>query len=289
MSSLVDALVSFYIPLALGCAYAKLSSAAARGAKTVAQLLVYIFLPSLIFVSLYGRTIHAQGAVIPVLAFTAVIVGAALARLVYRAPEYVLPCMYPNAGYLPIPLAYSLWGDEGVAYVALYIVGNNPTANTLAPLVAGGGLRNGLKRMVRFPPVYAVVAALVTTALGIEVPRPLLGALAKLGAVAPPLALVLLGMEFASAKLNAKDALRVGVLRLVIVAPAILAAALALNVQGIAMKVLALELVMPPAVSNVALASELGLDSKKVANIVVTLTLVATLIFVPCLLVVLGA
>jgi len=275
--SIESALVGFYVPILLGWLYAR-----GRGdvdTKTIAQLLIRIFLPALLFVSIYEK--KATDFTIPILAATAVVTCAMVACLLLREPEFILPSMYTNAGYLPIPLAYSLWGSGGVAYVALYILGNNTVSNVIAPLIAGRSLKRSLKYIVYFPPLYAIVAALVLGNLRIDVPEPVMYVAEKLGLVAPPLALVLLGMEFASAKLELRSALKVGALRIIMMPLILVVGGVIAGFGGLPLHVLVLESIMPPAVSNVVLAADLGMDSKHVASIVLTLTAVSTLVFIP--------
>jgi len=283
MEKLLQAMLGFYVPLALGWLYGKRSKEALAGSKVIAQLLVYLFLPALIFTSLYGKSV-GEGLAVPIVASTSVALGALMARLLLKKPEYVLTCMYPNSGYLPIPLAFSLWGKEGVAYVALYVLGNNPTANALAPLLAGRGLREGVRRMLLFPPLHAVALAILLNVTHVIVPAPVLSTVARLGLVAPPLALVLLGMKFAESRVELSSSARVYSVRLGLVMPLAFSLAMLCGLGDLPLKVVLLELLMPPAVSNVALASELGMDSARVASIVVTLTLLSTLIVVPAFL-----
>lgn len=283
MEKLLQAMLGFYVPLVLGWLYGRRSKEALAGSKAIAQLLVYLFLPALIFTSLYGKSV-GEGLAIPIVASTSVALGALMARLLLKKPEYVLTCMYPNAGYLPIPLAFSLWGEKGVAYVALYVLGNNPTANALAPLLAGRGLREGVRRMLLFPPLHAVALAILLNVTHVIVPAPVLNTVARLGLVAPPLALVLLGMKFAESRVELSSSARVYSLRLGLVMPLAFSLAMLCGLGDLPLKVVLLELLMPPAVSNVALASELGMDSARVASIVVTLTLFSTLVVVPAFL-----
>jgi len=275
--SIESAMVGFYVPILLGWLYAR--GRKDVNTKTIAQLLIRIFLPALLFVSIYEK--KATDFTISVLAALAVVTCAVTARLLLREPEFVLSSMYTNAGYLPIPLAYSLWGSGGVAYVALYILGNNTTSNVIAPLIAGRSLRRSLKYIVYFPPLYAIVAALILGNLRVDVPEPVMYVAERLGLVAPPLALVLLGMEFASARVEIRSALKVGLLRAVVMPPVLIVGGMLAGFTGLSLHVLVLESIMPPAVSNVVLAADLGMNSKHVASIVLTLTAVSTLVFIP--------
>jgi hypothetical protein len=75
----------------------------------------------------------------------------------------LLCTMFMNAGNYGLPVARFAFNQEGFERAALFFVVQVILAQTLAIYIAGAGhgdLREGLTRLLRMPPLYAVLTAL---------------------------------------------------------------------------------------------------------------------------------
>ena len=280
---LVSALLEFYTPLLLGILYGYGSRPSDKLIKGFSRVVLYSFLPLLLFSSVYNRS---PGELVE--SFTYMVLSASLISSTSFIASYlltggdlelVLLSTYLNSGYLPIPLAYVLWGEEALPLVGFYILTNVTVGNVLAPfLLAGRGVKEGVKVLSKYPPLYAIATGVVLSYLGLRIPQSLLLSISHVGAAAPYIALFILGMEASRMSLiPTMDSLKVAVTRFV-VAPLVtyLVAPLYIPSNNLAFRIALLESFMPPAITNVILANEYGSNPVRVAKIVLNLTLMAT-------------
>lgn len=283
MEAVVSALLELYIPMALGMAYAILAKPDESFTRSLSRAVLYSFLPLLLFSSVYRRQPGRLARDIAAVAATAVVVIATSLSSSYILTrgdrELMLLSAYVNAGYLPIPIAYVMWGEPSLPLIGFYILVNASVGYTLAPLLLTGELRSGLKALARYPPLYAILAGLLLPLAGVELPDLVLAPVSRAGSAAPYVALFVLGTQAleAGVKLDA-DSLKVMAARFLI-AP--LAASLLVPTyaepSSLAYKVSLLEASMPPAVTNVVLANAYGRRPERVAKVVFTLTLLSAL------------
>lgn len=283
---MLEELLVFYTPLALGLIYGRMRQPSDEALNYMSRLILYILLPFLLFRSTYlkaARGIGLNALGLPVLGAVTVIAAALVAHVVFGGKtEYTMTCMYANAGYLPLSLALPLWGDPGVADVGFYILGNNTTANVLIPIIASGELKNGLRRVVKFPPLYGILAGLLTGFLGSRIPPVVLDIAGYIGNAAPPMALIVLGAEFAGMLVFDLEGVKVYMARTAVALFLYYVFASFGVLSGfLDLRVGLLESLMPSAVTNVILAHEFSLDSKRVSTIVVTSTIIASFISIP--------
>ncbi|MCD6358163.1 MAG: hypothetical protein DRJ96_06035 [Thermoprotei archaeon] len=283
MEAIASALLELYMPLALGMAYAALARPDESFARSLSRAVLYSFLPLLLFSSVYRRQPGGLAKDFVAVAVTAAAVIAASLSSSYLLTggdrELMLLSTYVNAGYLPIPIAYVMWGADALPLVGFYILVNASVGYTLAPLLLTGRIRRGLTALAKYPPLYAILAGLLLSLAGVKLPNALLTPISRVGSAAPYIALFVLGVQAfeAGVKLDA-DSLRVMATRFLI-APlvAFLVAPAYAEPGGLAYRVLMLEASMPPAVTNVVLANVYGQHPERVAKVVFTLTLLAAL------------
>lgn len=283
---MLEKLAVFYAPLLLGIIYGRLKPPSDENLTYLSKLVLYLLLPFLLFRSTYLKASMGLGWTalgLPLLGSLAVIIAGLTAYLVFRGKvEYMMTSMYANAGYLPLSLALPLWGDLGVANVGFYIMGNNTTANILIPLVASKKLKEGLRRITYFAPLYGIFLGLLWGISGFAMPDFLLEISAYLGEAAPTLALILLGIEFSRKLEFSLEGVKVYIMRTVVASALFfLFIKIGLIKMELDFSVALLESIMPSAITNVILAHEFSLDSQKVSQIVVTSTLIASFISIP--------
>ncbi|MEM3138444.1 MAG: AEC family transporter, partial [Thermofilaceae archaeon] len=142
---------------------------------------------------------------------------------------------------------------------------------------------------VKFPPLYAILAGLLVSLMGVEFPSFIEEAVKDVSNVTPYLALFTLGAQVSHAgfKVDGKTA-KLALVRFFI-APLVvwLSAPLYLIPSNLSYKVALLESCMPPAVTNVVLSSVYSTEPGKTVRTVFSLTLMSMLI-VPAVMVLLS-
>lgn len=104
-----------------------------------------------------------------------------------------------NYGYIPLPLALTLFGDETAAVLFVHNLGIELAIWTVGVSVVAGAWDRSVFRRVLSPPAIAIVVGLVLNALvgRAAIPSFLLHTLSLLGAAAIPLGLLLTGAAMA--------------------------------------------------------------------------------------------
>lgn len=286
MEKLIETIVLFYTPLLLGFIFEKYVKVSKSFNKDLSRLVLYVFLPSLLFDSIYTKSIRGSFGELTILtafAIFTVLFYLLISKFLFgKKLELSMTLFYGNAGYLPIPIAYTLWGADAVSLIGFYIIGNNVLSNILIPVLSARDLKKGLDRLKKFPPLYAVFLALILALLKIEIPALILKTVSSVGDLAPSLALLVLGLDIATHGSFDRDGLKVYLARQAF-SPLIPLLALLIGMKGLPLYVLILEAPMPPAVSNVILAQEYDIRPEKVSRVVLTSTTLAVLITIPIL------
>ena len=279
MEQLLKAVAELYLPLALGAAYAHAAKPSDDSVRTLSKAVTFGFLPLLLFSSTYGSGNPSAGMIqMGVAALIASATSLSTSYFITRDRELMLLSTYVNAGYLPIPVAYVLWGPEAVQLVGFYVLFNASIGYLLAPVLLRGSVKRGLLELARFPPIYAVLSGATLALLRLKVPEIALEVASRVGGAAPYLALFTVGMQVAGIGFrNVGDAVKVGFTRFII-APAVawLTAPFYARPGSLPYKVALLEAAMPPAVTSAILCSIYSPSPARAGGTVVLLTLLST-------------
>jgi len=286
----LEIVLSIYTPIVIGVLLGAGLSPGERELYFFSRVVLYVFLPALLFTSTYSRVFQATDLrpfALTALSALSVVLTFLLTRSLKEEAEVVLTSMYANAGYLPVGIAQSLWGTEGVASVGFYIFGNNSVSNVLAPTLSSriSSPYSLARRILSLPPIAAVMLGLVLGAVRVTLPSLVIQLLKPFSDAAATIALVQLGVEFCVKPALDPEGLKSYAYRLTVVVPLTLLFVKTGILEGVDKGVAVLESVMPSAASCVPISRELGLDAKRVARIVVTSTLVSTVAVLPLLLV----
>ncbi|MCA9969724.1 MAG: AEC family transporter, partial [Anaerolineales bacterium] len=170
------------------------------------------------------------------------------------------------------------YGDDGLARAVVSYTTSPVILYTGGIFIASLGQlrwRDTLNRLLRMPPIYAAVLAVVVYSFQIPVPAPLLRGIEVAGAGAIPVLLLVLGMQMARARgqFSSRLALPTIALRLLLAPIVAVGIAQLLGLQGLGRATSIVEASMPPAVFTIVLATEFGLQPTAVTGVVVLATL----------------
>lgn len=177
----------------------------------------------------------------------------------------VLTCGMSNTSFVGFPLLEALIGPGAIPTgVAIDQFGSFLLVCTLAPVVgaiAAGqawSARALAARMVRFPALWAVIAALIVPAAWW--PSPLIDALDRVGDTLSPVALVTVGAQLRLPDLGARGPFAAGLVYKLVLAPLLVVGWMRASGEGaLVTRVAVLEAAMPPMVTGALLAQAYGL------------------------------
>ncbi len=257
--------------------------------KSLSSVVMNVLSPALVFVSLVnsqvptGELAHlALFAILNILLMG--VIGLAVARLLRLSRvdmvALLIVIMFVNGGNYGLTLNQLRYGDDGLARAVAYYTTSTVLLYTLGIFIASMGKmtwRQSLRRLMRFPAVYAAVLAIVVYNFGLIVPAPLMRGIEIAGAGAIPVMLLVLGAQLADLRgvTDVRLTLTTVPLRLLI-GPlvGVLVAAL-LGLTGLGRSTSIIEASMPPAVFTIILATEFELKPPVVTGIVVIATLLS--------------
>ncbi len=211
-----------------------------------------------------------------------------------------------NAGFMGLPVAMAIFGDEGMIFAIFYFVANAAFMNSIGylgierdgSLMAGGSAKRkkgGIFKQVLTPPLIAVVLSFVLVLLDATTdkwPEFLSSSVGMLGNVTSPLALVFVGMALHSAGLSCikriDKPLSIALMGRFIISPLIMwLVALLFGFSPYATGVLVVQTGLPAMVATTIFAKSSGADMDLAARGVVVSTLLS-FISIPVYIAILG-
>jgi malate permease and related proteins len=260
--------------------------------KALSTAVFYALSPCLVFSSLVNSQLPgdellqlALFALLSILAMGALglVVGRLLGLNRTEIVALVLVLMFVNGGNYGLTLNTLRYGNEGLARAVVYFVTSTVLFFTLGVFIASLansgrlGWRRSMLSLLRLPPLYAVIVALLVYTTGLVVPGPIMRAVEVAGAGAIPVMLLVLGMQMAD--MPGLDGMRLAIpatlLRLGVGPVVAVLVASWLGVQGISRAVSILEASMPTAVIAIILATEYDVQPAAVTSAVVASTLLS--------------
>lgn len=208
---ITEKIAMLFLLLLVGVLCRKTGIINAEAVGKLSDLLLLVVTPMVIFDS-YQRPFRPELArnLLIALGLSAAVVALQIvaARLLLagksadRAVER-LCAVYGNCSFIGIPLMQGLYGSEGVFYLTAYLTVFNLFLWTHGVVVMTGraDLRSTLRNL-RSPAVIGIVLGLICFLLGISLPLPVGEAVASVGSVNTPLAMLVAGAVLAEANLK---------------------------------------------------------------------------------------
>jgi malate permease and related proteins len=260
--------------------------------KALSTAVFYALSPCLVFGSLVNSQLPGDELLqLALFAFVSILAMGMLGLLAGRlfrltrseTVALVLVLMFVNGGNYGLTFNNLRYGSEGLARAVVYFVTSTVLVFTVGVFIASlanhgrSGWRRSVASLLRLPPLYAVILALLVYATGLVVPGPLMRAIEVAGAGAIPVMLLVLGMQMAdmTGLAGVRLAVPATLMRLALgPVVAVLVAAL-LGIEGLSRSVSILEASMPTAVIAIILATEYDVQPAAVTSTVVASTLLS--------------
>jgi predicted permease len=173
------------------------------------QLVITVGLPALFLADVSRIPLQRELIALPVSGLLIIVTTLALSLLVGKALRLpraeqgalTICSMSINNGFL-FPFVIAVWGQVGFAHLALFDLGNALCAGSLVYAIAAwyGGHATGvpavLRRVLGFPPLWALVVALLLNGADVALPEWLVTVLGAAGRLILLLVIVALGVLF---------------------------------------------------------------------------------------------
>jgi len=263
------------------------------------QIALSVTLPAGIFRTLHAFTLDRSALRPPLIAAGLVFFLTALAWAVAKASRlsrpaaavFILSVIFSNTAFMGFPVVAALYGDAGLAQaVLLDQLGMEPLAFTLGVVIAASAVEGAsvpwsqeLRKLLRFPPLVTLCAAIAWRLLGLpRVPMAVEVALRWTSAATVPIVMVSLGLVLRMGALRKawRLATTVVLLRLVVSPALAWVAGRMLGATDLQTTVGTIELGMPTMMFTLVLALRYRLDVELSAALV-TATLAGSVLTLP--------
>lgn len=254
------------------------------------KLCFKVFLPALLFYNIYTTEAELE---IPWrligFVFSAIIISFALLSILVpifmkerkRQGAMIQGIFRSNFIILGLPIAQSIYGEGNIAIISILAAIVVPTFNFLAVITLVGhgdekvSLGNMAMNILKNPLIIFSLLGLAFYSLQITIPPILLSTIKSTGAIATPLALIVLGGSLnISGIMGNKKALVVAViLKLAIIPTIIVSIAMLLGFREIALVAVVTVFATPTAIASYVMAQQMGSDGELAGGIVILTSL----------------
>ena len=249
----------------------------------LSKIVLYIALPSMIFINLKDADISSNMIYLPFLGIIVSCLLLLIAHVYCRINGYskrtawtiMIAASIMNTGFIGFPVSLGVFGNEGFLHAVFYDLSTSAMIIVYGIILAkefGGDGKQVLKKALLFMPVWGVIFGLVFNVFNIPLFYVAESILDYFAQATIPLIMLALGLslDFRNVSDNIKDSLAVAVIKLTI-APAIIFVLLnLLKINGMAFNIALLEAGMSTAGNALVLAIEYGLDADLMGSIIFT-------------------
>ena len=298
----IETIIPIILMIIIGYAFKKINILKPKDAESLNKIVIYIAIPSLIFLAMYKTDISVIPLIAPI-PFICLSVGAVCGLLAYMFSKMrnypkktrwsiVTTSAMFNSGFLGYPVVLGVFGGDGLIRAIFYDMGSMVlfiAFGVLFSVIFAGKYSTILKRALVFPPLWAVALGLSLNFLHVDIGFLLSNTLNYLSGAAIPLIMISLGLslEFRGIKENIQAVFSVSIIKLLI-APLIAFIIVAiLGIGGLEKQVIIIEAGMPSAMLSLVLAITYDLDVKTAAACIFASTILS-LTTIPLILVLLS-
>ena len=202
-----------YIIVAVGAIADKIGIYTEKVAKSCTDLLFYIITPAVIIESFFTLEYNpetAKGLFIALACgFVLHIVSAIISSIVFnrcpidQACIYKYSCAYGNCGYMALPLADAVLGDEGVFYCSAVVISFQIFSFTHGIHVINKGkdgekVKIDFKKLIVNPGVLSVIVGLPIFLLSVKLPEIISSPIHYIASLNTPVAMLIFGTYIAN-------------------------------------------------------------------------------------------
>ena len=204
-------LISLFLMMLVGFITARTGIVTPEFRKRLSTFTLHVASPCIILSSALESTIPASGMLtvllVAALFFVVMIaLGHLIARLLHSSPSErgldVLMLVFTNVGFMGMPVVDSIYGSDGVAMVAMFILMFNLTFFSYGVALICGGMKLSLRALAN-PCIFAAIGALLFALSGLRLPAVIESTLTSLGCMNTPLAMLIIGASLCHSDIRA--------------------------------------------------------------------------------------
>ncbi|RWZ59042.1 AEC family transporter [Halobacillus fulvus] len=176
--------------------------------KSISTIALYVMLPCLVFQTFYEAELNNEYLMMVVFSGLLLISILFINKVVAKVKKYdtkmesglILSTAFMNSGNYGAPIILFAFGEEGFVYSVSFLVLQAIIMNFFGVYYAAkgsAGLKLAFLSVLKMPPTYAVIVALIMNLGGLPVPENLMGSIDLLAAATIPMVMVVLGMQLA--------------------------------------------------------------------------------------------
>lgn len=289
-------IVALFIVFIVGAIIGKIGIVSSHFRKDLSQFLAKVALPMFLFHSmLSGRGTAELKSGLPMILLSFAIYGSAilLATLFskywpvseQKRPAYAFAMVFPNMGFLGIPVLEAALGAEGVFYGAFYILFVDAIIWTYGVYLFRGnsGGKFNLRQMIT-PSIAAILVALCFLLFNLPVPSMIALPISLLSSLSAPLSMIILGLLLSEMELKevieGPSALLLCLYRLIIFPLLTYAVLRFFNIGSYYLYIPVIIMSMPVAAIGAVQASTYGREYKSMTSLIILSTMMS-LITIP--------
>ena len=281
-----------YIIVAVGFIADRLKLFTEDIARAATNLLFYFVTPSVIITSFLSMDYSPERAKALGIAFLGAVctklLGIVLSKPLFGkdaelTPVYRFGAVYGNMGYMALPMANAVLGEEGVFYCSAGVVAFNVVCFThgisLMDKSKKDGKRFNLKRVILNPGVISVTLGLPLFLFGITLPKLVLQPLQYLAGMNTPLAMIFFGTYIANTDIKKmfldKKIYLVALLKLIVMPLVMFGLYKLLGLSGVLLTACMISSSAPSANNTVMFAAKYGRDTGLASKVVALVSFIS--------------
>ncbi|SDA72142.1 AEC family transporter [Methanobrevibacter millerae] len=251
--------------------------------ELLSKIVLYVALPSLIFINLHDATVTMDMLSLPVIGLCTSLILFGIAFIYCKVRNYskrttwtiLMAASIMNTGFIGYPVSMGVFGNEGLLNAIFFDLSTTIMVIAYGVLLAkefGGEKPDIIKNILKFTPLWAVIFALIFNFFNIPIPYVAESILTYFGQATIPLIMLCMGLslEFTNIGQNLSDSLVVSVIKLIFAPAIVFFMMMFLNIKGMAFNIGILEAGMSTAMNALVLSIEYDLDSDLMSSLIFT-------------------
>ena len=295
MANAAQQVLILYILVAVGFISDRLKVFTESTAKLSNYLLFYCVTPAVILNSFISMEFAPEKALSLAIAFLCA-VCTMIVGMIFSSPVYInigydlsiyqFSVIYGNMGYMALPLAQALLGDEGVFYCSAGVMAFNTVCFThgvwlMSKSVNGKKAKFELLNIFKTPGVISVLIGLPLFVAGVKMPHMIAAPLNYLAGMNTPLAMIFFGTYIANTDIKRmlfdKGIYLVSILKLILIPFIMLGIYKSLGISGTLLTACMISASAPSANNTVMFAAKYDHSTRTASKIVALVSFISVL------------
>ena len=301
MSAIQVTILSIIIMIAIGYILKRCDFLSPEDINPLNKIVINLFLPCMIFNGLYTADLSLIGK-LGVLPFVILISSFLTGLISYAILKYLkyddkklwsvlVTIMIANTGFMGYPVVLGIFGNAGfiraifcdIATTILFLL-----LSFVLVLKFGGSIKSALKKILTFPPLWAIILALIFNIFGIPIPNVIDKTITYFSEATVALIMLSLGLSinFEGLYRNKKMVTFTSIMKLTIYPLFAFIIVNLLSLTDLQYNVSIIEAAMPSAILSLVLAITYNLDSELTSDCIFSNTVIS-LITLPLIMMIL--